>query len=148
MSEKRFELGYIQSTWWKITDTQTNNVIEHNERKVTDLLNSLDNECNFLAEQRQYLKKENEQLRNENKRLEKDLQTVHNKNKELQTENLELVHMNKQLREINKDIGDDLYSCRLNKNIISEKLKLWQDILEEHNIYTLEQLDDVLSWDR
>ena len=72
MSEKRFELGYIQSTWWKITDTQTGNVIEHNERKVTDLLNSLDNECNFLAEQRQYLKKENEQLRQQLKQKQEE----------------------------------------------------------------------------
>ena len=45
-----------------------------------------------------------------------------------------------QLKEINKEIGDDLYNCRLNKNIISEKLKLWQNTLAEYNIYTIKDL--------
>lgn len=45
-----------------------------------------------------------------------------------------------QLKEINKEIGDDLYNCRLNKNIISEKLKLWQDTLAEYDIYTIKDL--------
>ena len=45
-----------------------------------------------------------------------------------------------QLKEINKEIGDDLYHCRLNKNIISEKLKLWQNTLAEYNIYTIKDL--------
>ena len=51
-----------------------------------------------------------------------------------------LINMNEQLREINKEIGDDLYNCRLNKNIISEKLKLWQNTLAEYNIYTIKDL--------
>ena len=56
MSEKRFELGYIQSTWWKITDTQTGNVIEHNERKVTDLLNFQNTQIKILQEENEQLK--------------------------------------------------------------------------------------------
>ena len=99
MSEKRFELGYIQSTWWKITDTQTGNVIEHNERKVTDLLNSLDNECNFLAEQRQYLKKENEQLR----------QQLKQKQEEERLYAKEILKLNKEAKEVLdfKTLGGD-----------------------------------------
>ena len=54
MSEKRFTLDYIQSTWWRITDNITGKSIENKERMVVDWLNSLN--------------EENEQLR---KRIEK-----------------------------------------------------------------------------
>lgn len=50
--------------------------------------------------------------------------------------------MNIQLREINKKIGDDLYNCRLNKNITSKALKLWQDKLAEYDIYTINDLEE------
>lgn len=56
-----------------------------------------------------------------------------------------LYEENGQLREINKDIGDDLYNCRLNKNIIAEKLKLWQDILTEYNIYTINDFEELMK---
>ena len=58
-----------------------------------------------------------------------------------------LINMNEQLRAINKEIGDDLYNCKLNKNIISEKLKLWQDILTEYNIYTIKDLRESFELD-
>lgn len=59
----------------------------------------------------------------------------------------QLREMNGQLREINKELGDDLYNCRLNKNIISEKLKLWQDTLAEYDIYTIKDLYESFELD-
>lgn len=67
--------------------------------------------------------------------------------KPLINENEKLRGMNKQLREINKEIGDDLYNCRLNKNIIAEKLKLWQDTLAEYDIYTINDLAESFELD-
>lgn len=54
---------------------------------------------------------------------------------------------NEQLRGINKEIGDDLYNCRLNKDIVSEKLKLWQDTLAEYDIYTIKDLYESFELD-
>jgi len=59
----------------------------------------------------------------------------------------ELKEENEQLREINKELGDDLYNCRLNKNIISEKLKLWQDTLAEYDIYTIKDFAESFELD-
>lgn len=55
--------------------------------------------------------------------------------------------MNIQLREINKKIGDDLYNCRLNKNITSKALKLWQETLAEYDIYTINDLEESFELD-
>ena len=46
-----------------------------------------------------------------------------------------------------KEIGDDLYNCRLNKDIVSEKLKLWQDTLAEYDIYTIKDLYESFELD-
>ena len=54
---------------------------------------------------------------------------------------------NEQLRRINKEIGDDLYNCRLNKDIVSEKLKLWQDTLAEYDIYTIKDFKELMKND-
>ena len=54
---------------------------------------------------------------------------------------------NEQLRGINKEIGDDLYNCRLNKDIVSEKLKLWQDTLAEYDIYTIKDFKELMKND-
>lgn len=54
---------------------------------------------------------------------------------------------NEQLRGINKEIGDDLYNCRLNKDIVSEKLKLWQDTLAEYDIYTIKDFEESFELD-
>ena len=56
-----------------------------------------------------------------------------------------LYEENKLLRTINKEIGDDLYSCRLNKNIISEKLKAWQDIHKKYNIYSAKDFEELMK---
>lgn len=58
-----------------------------------------------------------------------------------------LSEKNEQLKEINKEIGDDLHNCRLNKNIISEKLKLWQDTLAEYDIYTIKDFEESFKLD-
>lgn len=52
---------------------------------------------------------------------------------------------NEQLREINKEISDDLHNCRLNKNIIREKLKLWQEVHKEYNIYSIKNFEELLN---
>lgn len=59
----------------------------------------------------------------------------------------ELEKENEQLREINKELGDDLYNCRLNKNIIREKLKLWQDAHKEYGIYSIKDFEESFELD-
>lgn len=59
----------------------------------------------------------------------------------------ELFEENEQLREINKELGDDLYNCRLNKNIIREKLKLWQDVHKEYGIYSIKDFEESFELD-
>lgn len=56
-----------------------------------------------------------------------------------------LTEENEQLREINKEISDDLHNCRLNKNIIREKLKLWQEVHKEYNIYSIKDFEELLN---
>lgn len=56
MSEKRFKLDYVQSTWWRITDNITGKVIEYQEKEVVELLNEQQDTISQLKE-------ENEQLR-------------------------------------------------------------------------------------
>lgn len=53
-----------------------------------------------------------------------------------------------QLKKINKEISDDLHNCRLNKNIISEKLKLWQDVHKEYNIYSIKDFEELMKNDK
>lgn len=89
-----------------IINVRSNIDLDDNWNNVVDLLNNQAETITHLEE--------------EIGARENDLTIVHRKNKELQTRNLELNHMNEQLRKINKEIGDDLYNCRLNKNTISE----------------------------
>lgn len=64
----------------------------------------------------------------------------------LQTREIDkLKKENEQLREINKELGDDLYNCRLNKNIIREKLKLWQDVHKEYGIYSIKDFEELMK---
>lgn len=109
-----------------IYDTITGNCYFINDEddieRIVDLLNELSDENNIL---------------NKN---EDDL-------KECTIENIKLKETNRQLREINKEMGDDLHNCRLNKNIISEKLKLWQDTLSEYDIYTIKDLGESFELD-
>ena len=60
-------------------------------------------------------------------------------------------NMSKQLERItaleneNEQLERNLYNCRLNKNIISEKLKLWQDVHKEYNIYSIKGFEELLN---
>ena len=63
-------------------------------------------------------------------------------------ENMKLQEENEQLREINKELGDDLHNCRLNKNIIREKLKLWQDVHKEYDIYSIKDFEELMRNDK
>ena len=92
---------------------------EMNALKTTERLN---NQQDIISQ----LKQENEKLKNQ-----------------LNKQNT----MNIQLREINKKIGDDLYNCRLNKNITSKVLKLWQETLAEYDIYTINDLEESFELD-
>ena len=58
-----------------------------------------------------------------------------------------LTEENGQLREINKELGDDLYDCRVNKNIISKILKLWENTLAEYDIYTIKDFTESFELD-
>lgn len=51
MTEERFTLDYIQSTWWRITDNSTGKSIENKERMVVDWLNSLNEENEQLKKE-------------------------------------------------------------------------------------------------
>lgn len=53
MSEKRFELDYIQSTWWRITDNITGKVILNKEKEVVELLNTIHEENQELKEEKE-----------------------------------------------------------------------------------------------
>lgn len=59
----------------------------------------------------------------------------------------EVVNLLNWLINENKELGDDLHNCKLNKNIISEKLKLWQDTLAEYDIYTIKDLRESFKLD-
>lgn len=75
---------------------------------------------------------------------EKEQQVIIN---ELKQENEKLKNQNTHLKEINKELGDDLYNCRLNKKIIGRILKLWQDTLAEYDIYTIKDFRKLFELD-
>ena len=52
---------------------------------------------------------------------------------------------NAKLRIENKELGDDLHNCRINKNIIREKLKRWQDAHKEYNIYNIKDFEELMK---
>jgi len=126
MSKERFKIK-PQDDYWAVVD-------EYNEDKVC-IINGIHTEieaiwlCTLLNDQQATIN----ELKEENKKLKREL----NKQNTLNT----------QLREINKELGDDLYNCRSNKNIISEKLKLWQDTLTEYDIYTIKDLTESFELD-
>lgn len=95
-----------------------------NRKNCSDFEKKITKSC--LLDKIKELEKENEQLK-----------------KQLNKKNT----MNMQLREINKELGDDLYNCRLNKNIIREKLKLWQDAHKEYNIYSIKDFEESFELD-
>ena len=105
---------------------------------------------------------ENAKLRIENKRLEKEVNLLRPTNIEqyeqiqkLQEENEKLKqkvdfykYFQKDARELEKEnekLRENLHNCRLNKNIISEKLKLWQDVHKEYNIYNINDFEELMK---
>ena len=84
---------------------------------------------------------ENAKLRIENKMLEKEV-------KLLKPTNLEQYEQIQKLQEENEQLRENLHNCRLNKNIISEKLKLWQDVHKEYNIYSIKDFEELMKNDK
>ena len=105
---------------------------------------------------------ENAKLRIENKRLQKEIKLLKPTNLEqyeqivqLQKENEQLKqkvdfykYFQKDARELEKEneqLRENLHNCRLNKNIISEKLKLWQDVHKEYDIYNINDFEELMK---
>ena len=84
---------------------------------------------------------ENAKLRIENKMLEKEV-------KLLKPTNLEQYEQIQKLQEENEQLRENLHNCRLNKNIISEKLKLWQDVHKEYDIYNIKDFEELMKNDK
>lgn len=47
----------------------------------------------------------------------------------------------------NEQLRENLHNCRLNKNIISEKLKLWQDVHKKYGIYSIKDFEESFELD-
>ena len=86
-------------------------------------------------------------LKEENDILKQKLRKNYIANKQYE-EMKRLQQENEQLRAINKKIGDDLYNCRLNKNIISERLKMWQDAHKKYDIYNIKDFEELMKNDK
>lgn len=157
----RYELNFDED---KVNDVLVVGGASYDLKGCCELLNELNDECKFLAKQRDYWKQKYD------KRTKtftfppncdecdflgnngicgycKFTLNCYDSKEDLINGGVlpncplkPLITMNEQLREINKELGDDLYNCRLNKNIIAEKLKLWQDTLTEYDIYTIKDL--------
>ena len=128
MSEKRFTYGEtIDYNFFDVFEEKKYlGMIQRDSTKIVDRLN----------EQQATITKLKELNGDKGKRIISLIRT----NKTLKEEN-------EQLRGINKEIGDDLYNCRLNKDIVSEKLKLWQDTLAEYDIYTIKDFEELMKND-
>ena len=83
---------------------------------------------------------ENAKLRIENKRLCDEI-------KLLKPTNIEQYEQIQKLQEENEQLRENLHNCRLNKNIIREKLKLWQDAHKEYNIYSIKDFEESFELD-
>ena len=143
--------------------------LNFDEDKVNDVLDKggasydLKGCCELLNEQQKTIKKQDIEIQSLNLHIKKLVDGdeisqllmreyeisdgLEKENKELKKQLNKKNTMNMQLREINKELGDDLYNCRLNKNIISEKLKLWQDTLAEYDIYTIKDFAESFELD-
>ena len=81
---------------------------------------------------------ENAKLRLKNKELQEEI-------KLLKPTNVEQYEQIVQLQEENEQLRENLHNCRLNKNIISEKLKLWQDVHKKYNIYSIKDFEKLMK---
>lgn len=66
----------------------------------------------------------------------------------LRPTNLEQYEQIQKLQKENEQLRENLHNCRLNKNIISEKLKLWQDVHKEYNIYSIKDFEELMKNDK
>ena len=101
MSEKRFALEYDSNCYKCIFDNEQKELYSSRE-SICDLLNSLDDECIFLAKQRDYWKQKYEQG---TETLDYQLlQEKDDKIKELEVKILNTELINEQLQEENKEL--------------------------------------------
>ncbi len=158
-TEKRFDVIDDGFSRWIVDTTLTEDKHEGTLYDAYDM-------CHKLNE----LYEENEQLRKYNRQLQERLEKINggygllthrngltanewlieSQERELKKKNEQikcLKEEREQLQKKNKGLGDDLYNCRLNKNIIGEKLKLWQDTLAEYDIYTIKDFAESFELD-
>ena len=138
MTEKRFKVCIDSNNGVGLYDNSARLVFIKftNKEDAVSCKDSLKYQCNLMNE-----------LYDENEHLKKQIEIEKKWQLEKDKYYVKIKEENEQLREINKELGDDLYNCRLNKNIISEKLKLWQDTLIKYDIYTIKDLSESFELD-
>ena len=129
MSEKQFKLSSETVLQYQIMDNDT----DLNENEVCDLLNTQQATIQSLKEDKAIAEDYANIFEKENVKLRKQIG-------EQQATITTLKEENEQLRE-------NLHNCRLNKNIIREKLKLWQDAHKEYNIYSIKDFEESFELD-
>ena len=129
MSEKQFKLSSETVLQYQIMDNDT----DLNENEVCDLLNTQQATIQSLKEDKAIAEDYANIFEKENVKLRKQIG-------EQQATISALKEENEQLRE-------NLHNCRLNKNIIREKLKLWQDAHKEYNIYSIKDFEESFELD-
>lgn len=150
MCDKRFswkteKLQYLDDEVIMVVDNANKDWKGH-ILNIVDMLNE-------LSDDNRQLKKYNGQLKERLERINGGYGHLTHRNgltanewliesqeRELQKKNEQISDLKEereQLQKKNKGLGDDLYNCRANKNIISKALKLWQNTLAEYGIYTI-----------
>lgn len=81
---------------------------------------------------------ENAKLRIENKELQEEI-------KLLKPVNIEQYEQIVQLQEENEQLRENLHNCRLNKTIVREKLKQWQEVHKEYDIYNIKDFEELMK---
>ena len=145
MSEKRFTIK-PQDDYWAVVDN-------YNEDKVC-IINGIHTKieaiwlCDFMNEQQDTICKlqdlcgksdyENAKLLLKNKEQAEEI-------KLLKPTNVEQYEQIVQLQEENEQLRENLHNCRINKNIIREKLKIWQDVHKKYNIYSIKDFEKLMK---
>ena len=149
MSEKRFKYGRVfpinsDDSLPCITDSEN----DKDYFRMSDIVNVLNEQQNFIYQLQDLCGEsdsENAKLRLKNKELQEEIKLIKPVNLEQYEQIVQLQEENEQLREINKKLGDDLHNCRINKNIISEKLRLWQDVHKKYGIYNIKDFEELMK---
>lgn len=128
MSKKRFvciDVGYGDD--WYITD----NGKRLSEMEIVDLLNEQQEHITHLEDT------------NDNFRIKliEDIEAMEQAEKKIGEQQATI----SALKEENEQLRENLHNCRLNKNIIREKLKLWQDAHKEYKIYSIKDFEELLN---